>query len=76
MKSLFLIWKINCLAEMEGSLKMTMKFVVFLLAIMMSLMGSAYATRPGVSVDDYAPVPSCYILCAFNKQCCPPSLVP
>jgi hypothetical protein len=42
----------------------------------MSLMGSAYATRPGVSVDDYAPVPSCYILCAFNKQCCPPSLVP
>ena len=60
---------------MEGSLKMTMKFVFFLVVVAMSLMGNAYATRPGVSVDDYAPVPSCYILCAFNKQCCPPSRV-
>lgn len=59
---------------MEGSLKMTLKFVVLLVATMMGLMVSAHGTRPGYNVDDYAPVPACYWLCPIVKHCCPPSI--
>ena len=52
---------------MEGSLKMKLKFVVFLVAIVTSLMGSAYGTRlGGVAVDD-ATLPPCYWSCPFVK---------
>jgi hypothetical protein len=57
---------------MEGSLKMTSKFVVFLVAIVMGLMGSAYGTRLGGAAVDYVPYPACYWQCPFVKHCCPP----
>jgi hypothetical protein len=49
---------------MEGSLKMILNFVVFLFAIMIGLMGSAYGTRPGIRYEPYQftpiPSPACY----------------
>ena len=61
---------------MECSLKIIMKFMVLLVVIVMSLMGCAFASQPEINSvgtnGEVVPVPACYMLCAFNKQCCPP----
>ncbi|KEH25947.1 transmembrane protein, putative [Medicago truncatula] len=37
---------------MEGSLKLALMFVVFFVAIALSLVGNTYATRQGVYVEE------------------------